>query len=140
MLIANTGNDRLIDWAGEFNSYIVPFGPFGAPTIVRARRPHVVSFLYELSASDGADQTLGSDPARNGEPYGELGLVLQHDSSEVDWQDQTGGPRDPQAGNNGGTQRITRGNSSAASDGKAAANARKGESPEDVASPGNPLD
>ena len=24
VLIANTGGDRLIDWVGEFNSYIVP--------------------------------------------------------------------------------------------------------------------
>jgi hypothetical protein len=29
-MIANTGGDRLIDWVGEFNSYLVPFSPFGA--------------------------------------------------------------------------------------------------------------
>ena len=29
VLIANTGGDRLIDWIGEFNSYLVPFAPFG---------------------------------------------------------------------------------------------------------------
>ena len=35
-------------------------------------------------------------PTRNGEPFGELGLVLQKDFA---WQDQTGAPSDPQAGN-----------------------------------------
>ena len=38
MLIGNTGGDRLIDWVGEFNSYIVPFSPFGAFTISRSSR------------------------------------------------------------------------------------------------------
>ena len=28
VLIGNTGGDRLIDWSGEFNSYLVPFAPF----------------------------------------------------------------------------------------------------------------
>ena len=36
-----------------------------------------------------------SDPARNGEPFGELGLVTQQDAA---WGDQHGGPRDPQPG------------------------------------------
>jgi Ca2+-binding RTX toxin-like protein len=35
VLIANTGNDRLIDFTGEYNSFIVPFGPFGAPVVER---------------------------------------------------------------------------------------------------------
>ena len=33
VLIGNTGGDRLIDWIGEFNSYIVPFAPFGIATV-----------------------------------------------------------------------------------------------------------
>ena len=33
---------------------------------------------------------------RNGEPFGELGLVLQQDAL---WGAQHGGPNDPQAGN-----------------------------------------
>ena len=33
ILIGNTGGDRLIDWVGEFNSYIVPFAPFGIATV-----------------------------------------------------------------------------------------------------------
>ena len=99
-LIANTGGDRLIDWAGEFNSYIVPFAPFGLGTVSRTLQPQLAQFLYDLSASDGADPTrsvdTGADAARNGEPEGELGVVRQQDFA---WQSQTGGPDDPQAGN-----------------------------------------
>jgi Ca2+-binding RTX toxin-like protein len=107
VLIANTGGDRLIDWSGEFNSYLVPFSPFGVATVSRMMQPALPEFLYALSASDGADPTrasdiAGADPARNGEPWGELGLVLQKDAA---WKDQHGGPADPQPGNIGGTQR-----------------------------------
>ncbi|MGD8477073.1 MAG: matrixin family metalloprotease, partial [Burkholderiales bacterium] len=105
-LIANTGGDRLIDWAGEFNSYMVPFAPFGAATISRALAPQIAEFLYDLSESDGADQTLGSDGARNGEPEGELGLVRQQDFA---WRDQTGAPDDVQPGNiPGGARDVLR--------------------------------
>ena len=57
--------------------------------------------------SQGADPTratdTGDDPARNGEPDGELGLVTQKDHGL--WQQQTGGPTDPQAGNIPGGKR-----------------------------------
>ena len=106
VLIANTGGDRLIDWAGEFNSYLVPFAPFGMATVSRALQPQISEFLYALSASDGADPTrafdTGTDPLRNGEPDGELGLVRQQDP---DWQDQTGAPTDIQPGNIPGGRR-----------------------------------
>ena len=95
-LIANTGGDRLIDWAGEFNSYIVPFAPFGMGTVSRTLQPQLQDFLYDLSFSDGTDLTRGGDLARNGEPDGELGLVKQQDFA---WHDQTGAPDDPQPGN-----------------------------------------
>src|SRR4029079_7175047 len=53
----------------------------------------------------GADQTLaaryGSAAARNGEPFGELGVVVKQDAA---WGDQRGNPRDPQAGNAPGGQ------------------------------------
>ena len=39
ILIGNTGGDRLIDWVGEFNSYIVPFAPFGIATVSRQVPP-----------------------------------------------------------------------------------------------------
>jgi subtilisin-like proprotein convertase family protein len=110
VLIANTGGDRLIDWVGEFNSYLVPFAPFGAFTISRSLQPQLMEYLYELSASDGADPTrsddTGADPLRNGEPDGEIGLVMQKD---FDWQDQTGAPDDIQAGNiPGGSRDVMR--------------------------------
>ena len=93
IMFAGTGGDRLIDWVGEHNTYYVPFSNYGEPTVSRTLQPFLQDFLYALSASDGADPTLGlrygGDPTRNGEPFGELGLVLQHDSA---WQNQTGAP------------------------------------------------
>ena len=106
MLIANTGGDRLIDWVGEFNSYLVPFAPFGMATVSRTLQPQLAEFLYALSASDGADPTraadTGSEASRNGEPEGELGVIRQKDFA---WHDQTGAPTDPQAGNIPGGKR-----------------------------------
>ncbi|HMC71695.1 MAG TPA: Calx-beta domain-containing protein, partial [Mycobacteriales bacterium] len=104
VLIANTGGDRLIDWVGEFNSFLVPFAPFGMATVSRQVPPALFQFLYDLSKAQGADQTLnqGANSARNGEPFGEIGLVTQKDDA---WQDQTGGPRDPQPGNIPGGRR-----------------------------------
>jgi hypothetical protein len=118
VLIANTGGDRLIDWVGEYNSYLVPFSEFGMATVSRTLQPGLHYFLYAASLSDGVDATRYSDlnngaappaaknndpnPGRNGEPAGELGLVLQTDAA---WHGQTGAPTDPQAGNTPGTQR-----------------------------------
>jgi Ca2+-binding RTX toxin-like protein len=106
VLIANTGGDRLIDWAGEFNSYIVPFAPFGLFTISRSLQPQMKEFLYDLSEADGADPTRANDTGkseeRNGEPEGEIGLVQQQDD---DWHDQTGAPKDIQPGNIPGGKR-----------------------------------
>jgi hypothetical protein len=83
----------------------VPFAPFGMATVSRTLQPQLMDYLYDLSESDGADPTRtedGGDPARNGEPWGELGLVLQKDPN---WHDQTGAPIDPQAGNIPGGKR-----------------------------------
>ncbi|KGM48448.1 matrixin family metalloprotease [Pseudooceanicola atlanticus] len=104
ILIGNTGGDRLIDWVGEFNSYLVPFAPFGAFTISRNVQPQIFDYLYDLSEADGADTTRVVDGAasRNGEPYGEIGAVKQQDAF---WQDQTGAPDDPQPGNIAGGKR-----------------------------------
>jgi hypothetical protein len=85
VLLANTGGDRLIDWSGEFDSYLTEFAPFGMATVSRTVQPQLPEYLYALSASDGADPFLaahnGGDPTRNGEPFGELGLVTQHDTA-----------------------------------------------------------
>ena len=118
ILIGNTGGDRLIDWVGEYNSFLVPYAPFGQASVSRTLSPHLHEFLLALSAGDGADSTRFSDenpgatppvptttnpiPSRNGEPFGELGMVLQKDFA---WGDQTGAPADPQAGNIPGGKR-----------------------------------
>ena len=106
VLIGNTGGDRLIDWVGEFNSYLVPYAPFGMASVSRTLQPQLAEFLYALSAADGADPTrvadTGADPLRDGEPEGELGVVRQKDFA---WQTQTGAPTDPEAGNIPGGQR-----------------------------------
>ncbi|RJR51575.1 MAG: hypothetical protein C4576_03520, partial [Desulfobacteraceae bacterium] len=99
VLIGNTGGDRLIDWGGEFNTYVVPFGPFGEPGVVKSPSPGWQAFLLELAENSGADQSLA-------EPHGEIGLVTHRDA---EWGDQHGGPRDPQQGNLGGVGRDTRG-------------------------------
>lgn len=110
VLIGNTGGDRLIDWVGEYNSYLVPYAPFGQASVSRTLQPFLPEFLYALSAGDGADPTrvgdTGADQLRNGEPDAEMGLVLQKDFA---WQAQTGAPADPQAGNiPGGARDVLR--------------------------------
>ena len=103
MLIGNTGGDRLIDWVGEFNSFLVPFAPFGLGTVSRQVPPGLMEFLYALSKAQGADPTLGSagDP-RNGEPSARPASSPRRTTRG---RTQTGGPRDPQAGNVAGGQR-----------------------------------
>jgi len=126
VMIMNTGADRAIDWVGEYNSYIVPFAPFGAFHISRTLQPQVPEFVIAMSISDGIDATIPDgaryveqktadvrvdDPDlpefdfRNGEPYGELGMVRQTD---FDWFNQTGAPNDPQPGNLQGKREIMR--------------------------------
>jgi Ca2+-binding RTX toxin-like protein len=99
VLIMNTNGDRGFDWTGEFNTFRTPYSQFGAVSVSRFLIPQLPQFLYDLSKSNGADQTLAAkygNPARNGEPFGELGLILQEDAA---WQAQSGSPRDPQGGN-----------------------------------------
>jgi Ca2+-binding RTX toxin-like protein len=97
ILIANASVDRMSDWVGEFNNYYVPFNQFGQSTIIRQVLSGLVDYLSAVSKSDGADQTrigagLGAAD-RNGEPFGELGIVQPRDA---DWRLQTGGPLGPQ--------------------------------------------
>src|SRR5205814_9784182 len=40
VLIADSGYDRMHDWGGEFNSFLVPFGRFGQPTVNRSPNPN----------------------------------------------------------------------------------------------------
>src|SRR5207247_5402640 len=101
VLIGNTASDRLIDWDGEFNTYVLPYSPFGAPAVLRLQDPATFAYLYAVSKADGADPTRGGDATRNGEPYGELGLVV---TGDADIGAQRGGPRDPQNAKGGGTR------------------------------------
>ena len=122
-LIAGGAYDRLIDWAGNFNTYIVPFAPWGQPTVSRQVSPHIMTYLYELGAAEGADNLYadynapgidnvpGLDPTRDGEPFGELGLVNQHDPF---WKLQTGAPNQQPPGNLGGVSRQVTGKFTAA--------------------------
>jgi len=116
ILIGNTKGDRLIDWVGEFNSFIVPFASFGVATVSRQVPPHLFDFLYAQAFGDGVDITRTADTGQDnhndrysnvallqGGIYGEIGLVTQKDHGY--WQDQTGGPTDPQAGNVPGGRR-----------------------------------
>jgi hypothetical protein len=100
VLIGNSPNDRLIDWTGEYNNYYVPSNPYGLGTVTRDSSPGLIDFLLQMAASDGADLTAGlargGDPARYGEPYGELGLVINQDAESGD---QKGAPRSPNPGN-----------------------------------------
>jgi Ca2+-binding RTX toxin-like protein len=103
VMLINTNGDRAIDWVGEFNSYYTPFAQFGMASVLRLIQPDVPQYLLDLSKSQGADQTLaakyGGAAARNGEPFGELGMVLQQDAA---FGAQSGSPRDAQAGNSKG--------------------------------------
>src|SRR3954452_13755831 len=98
VLIANAAQDRMVDWHGEFNTYVVPFAPFGVPTVNRLFSPDMRELVRELAYGAGVDVTLTPF-----EPCDEIALVEPKDKPL--YQDQTGGPRDPQPGNIGGVQR-----------------------------------
>jgi Ca2+-binding RTX toxin-like protein len=71
-LIGNTTADRLIDWNGNCNYFVVPFKNNGSPAIVRSHNPHILDFLIRLSRSLGGDESrTGTAPAPD---HGELGL------------------------------------------------------------------
>jgi Ca2+-binding RTX toxin-like protein/outer membrane protein OmpA-like peptidoglycan-associated protein len=115
VLLINTNGDRAIDWVGEFNSYYTPFSQFGQASVLRLIQPGVPEYLLALSKSQGADQTLSavydSSSARNGDPFGELGMVLQRapdGTKDPEWDAQNGPPRDDQAGNSKGKVDVKR--------------------------------
>jgi Ca2+-binding RTX toxin-like protein len=86
-LTANTGRDRLYDWVGEYNTFVVPFSIYDGPTVNRFFNTQLEPFLTALGRESGSDRTVT-------EPSGELAL---------DKAGNKGGPRDPQPGNIGGT-------------------------------------
>ncbi|MFL6036034.1 MAG: calcium-binding protein, partial [Gaiellaceae bacterium] len=98
VLIANTALDRMYDWGGEFNTYVVPFSPFGNPTVNREFSPWAQDLIRALSLGGGED--IRFVPFS---PYDELALVTPKDHDL--WLANHGGPRDPQPGNIGGVHR-----------------------------------
>ncbi len=91
VLIADTGRARMFDWGGEFNSFIVPFSPFGAPVVNRSFSPWIRDFITALSTAGGQDQTFT--------PFTPLDETAMSTPKDQYWQAQHGGPRDPQPGN-----------------------------------------
>ena len=89
ILIGNTAGDRLVDWSKGSNVFFLPFVNAGLPTVISDFDHSVEQFLLDLSESQGSDLTLAehytTDPARNGEPLGELGIVIDGDAA---WADQ----------------------------------------------------
>jgi hypothetical protein len=53
-LIADQSGDRLIDWFGNFNDFVVPGPGYGSPTIVRSPSQWVQDFVLNLARDDGA--------------------------------------------------------------------------------------
>jgi len=94
VLIANTGGDRLIDWTGEYNSYLVPFSPFGAATISRAANPAIQQYLYDLSKADGADPTRAADTGAD-PPYVSVSVAAAGALRPTGCAGKIRGERDP---------------------------------------------
>jgi hypothetical protein len=67
--------DRLIDWAGAYNVYYLCPGLYGEFVITRNHSPHIMQFLQQLAAGDGA-----FDPDASGTPgFREVALVFPKD-------------------------------------------------------------
>ncbi len=92
VLIANTASDQLFDWSHDFNTYVATFTGKGEHVIVDNPDAQTQQLLIDMAIADGADQTRGGNMLRNGEPYGELGLVINGDA---DFAAQQGQSRDP---------------------------------------------
>ena len=100
VMIANTALDRMYDWGGEFNSYVVPFASFGNPMVNREFSPFAQALITAMSFGAGQDTQLAAFS-----PFDETALVTPDDGQL--WLDQHGGPRDPQPGNIGGVNETT---------------------------------
>ena len=92
IFIGNSGQDRMIDWQGDFNAFYVPFEEFGPPTIYRFFSPLFPPFIRALAFAGGTDSTLTPF-----EPFDEPAIIPP--GVDPDNPDQTGPPRFPQPGN-----------------------------------------
>ena len=87
VLIANSAQDRMFDWTGDFNTYAVPFEFYDAPVVNRFYSARIAAFIRALAYAGGTDVTLTPY-----EPYDEPAIVPPGDPN---FPDQGGPPRDP---------------------------------------------
>ena len=81
ILIGNTAEDQLFDWnPPDDGVFVLPFRGAGDDTVIDDPYSNAAQFVLDLALSLGDDPVTTGDPARNGEPYGELGMVLPGDS------------------------------------------------------------
>ena len=78
ILIGNTSEDELFGWSDDV--FVLPFNHAGDDTVIDNPNPTAAQFVLNLALSLGDDPVTTGDPARDGEPYGELGMVLPSDS------------------------------------------------------------
>ena len=108
--IGNTGGDRLIDWVGEHNSYLVPFSAVRD----RHRQPPERAAAARVPLRALGERRRRPDPrlrhrrcAHTAGPErrvrGRAGP--RHPEDKGYWQQQSGPPSDPQPGNIGGNKR-----------------------------------
>jgi hypothetical protein len=72
-------SDRLIDWAGAYNLYLVCPSSYGAGTVLRSRSPSLETFLHDLAEADGAYRGPQNDDASG---LNEIGFVFREDMGE----------------------------------------------------------
>ncbi len=53
VMIGNTGGDRLVDWNGEQNTFVLPYNPFGLPTVSRGLAPALEVFMIRAVQEPG---------------------------------------------------------------------------------------
>ena len=97
IFIGNSGQDRMIDWQGDFNAFYVPFEEFGPPTIYRFYSPLFPPFIRALAFAAGTDSSLTPF-----EPYDEPAIT---EPGDPEFPDQFGPPIFPQPGNIPGVPR-----------------------------------
>jgi Ca2+-binding RTX toxin-like protein len=112
VLIANTASDRLIDWHDEANAYYVPWEHENEPVVIDDPNNDVAQLLLDLSLALGSDPTrpeVAPQPSwhgdgwdqldfRNGEPFGEIGLVVAQSPNDNWWNEFGSGPYWPGEG------------------------------------------
>lgn len=82
--------DRLIDWNGSFNLYLVCDGGYGAGRVLRNGSPGTIEVLRQLGEADGAFNVRGSGSSG----WDQLALAIDEHAS-----DNRGGPHPDHPGN-----------------------------------------